>query len=70
MCVYCIYPLTLLLYSKLGFTGVYKFFVLLLQNIDSGYALEAPLTCTHKQCFEQKQEKCQQNSYEIFNFYS
>ena len=33
-----------------GFTGVYIFFLFVLQNIDC----EAVLTCTHNQCFEQK----------------
>ena len=27
---------------KLGFTGVYVFFLFLLQNIDRGYSLEPP----------------------------
>ena len=41
---------------KLGFAGVYLFFLFLLQNIDCGYSLdaEAVLTCTHNLCFEQK----------------
>ena len=33
---------------KLGYAGVYLFFLFLLQNIDCGYSLEPPL------CFEQK----------------
>ena len=45
--------------KKLGFAGVYLFFLFLLQNIDCGYSLEPPrcevvLTCTHNLCFEQK----------------
>ena len=59
---------------KLGFAGVYLFFLFLLQNIDCGYSLEplgeAVLTCTHNLCFEQKQEKYQKFSDEIFNFYN
>ena len=53
---------------KLGYTGVYLFFLFLLQNIDCGYSLEPPqrggsnvylqceavLTSTHNLCFEQK----------------
>ena len=31
-----------------------QFFLFLLQNIDCGYSLEAVLTCTHYQCFQQK----------------
>ena len=38
---------------KLRFTGVYIFFLFLLQNIDRGYSLEPP-QCTHDLCFEQK----------------
>ena len=42
---------------KLGFTGVYIFFLILFKNIDCGLTLEffieAVLTCTHNQCFEQ-----------------
>ena len=38
----CISPSTPLLYRKLGFAGVYLFFLFLFQNIDSGYSLEPP----------------------------
>ena len=42
---------------KLGFTGVYIIFLICVQNIDYGYALErlaeAALTGTHNLCFEQ-----------------
>ena len=53
------YPLIPHFYvAKLGFAGVYLFFLLLLQNIDCGYSLEPPrrgvLTCTHNLCLEQK----------------
>ena len=38
-----IYPLTPHFYmAKLGYTGVYLFFLFLLQNIDYGYLLEPP----------------------------
>ena len=38
-----VYPLTPHFYIvKLGFTGVYIFFLYLLQNIDRGYSLEPP----------------------------
>ena len=47
-----VYPLEPHFYIvKLGFTGVYLFFLFLLQNI------EAVLTCTHNLCFEQKKKK-------------
>ena len=55
-----VYPLEPHFYiAKLGFAGVYLFFLFLLQNIDCGYSLEPPrreavLTCTHNICFEQK----------------
>ena len=58
--------------EKLGYAGVYLFFIFLLQNIDSGYSLErlaeAVLTCTHNLCFEQKYEKYQIFSAENFQF--
>ena len=45
-----VYPLKPHFYiAKLGYAGVYLFFLLLLQNI-----AEAVLTCTHNICFEQK----------------
>ena len=56
MSVY-VYPVELHFYIvKLGYVGVYLFFLFLLQNIDCGYSLEPPrrLMCTHKLCFEQK----------------
>ena len=38
-----VYPLEPHFYiSKLGYTGVYLFFLFLLQNIDCGYSLEPP----------------------------
>ena len=48
-----LYPLIPHFYiAKLGYTGVYLFFLFLLQNIDCGYSLE--LTCIHNLWFEQK----------------
>ena len=45
---------------KLGFTGVFIFFLFLLKNVDCGYSLaEAVLTSTHNLCFEQKYENYQ-----------
>ena len=38
MPVYSIPPQTPLLYRKLGYAGVYIFFLFLLQNIDCGYS--------------------------------
>ena len=54
-----IYPIEPHFYiAKMGYAGVYPFFLFLLQNIDCGYSLErlgeAVLTCTHNLCFEQK----------------
>ena len=44
-----IYPLKPHFYiAKLGYAGVYIFFLFLLQNIDCGHS------CTHNLCFEQK----------------
>ena len=41
-----VYPLEPHFYiAKLGYAGVYIFFLFLLQNIDCGYSLEAVLTC-------------------------
>ena len=38
-----VYPLKSHFYiAKLGYTGVYLFFLFLLQNIDCGYSLEPP----------------------------
>ena len=59
-CNTCIYPLTHNFYIhvvKLGFTGVYIFFLVLLLKRDCGLLTEAVLTSTHNQCFEQKLEK-------------
>ena len=57
---------------KLGFTGVYIIFLILLKNIDCGYSLEPPaeavLTSTHNLCFEQKHEKYQNFLSENFPF--
>ena len=59
-----VYPLKPNFYiAKLGYAGVYLFFLFLLQNIDCGGGgggrgggglAEAVLTCTHNLCFEQK----------------
>ena len=48
---------------KLGFTGEYIIFHILLKNI-----VEAVLTSTHNLCFEQKYEKRQSFSSENFQF--
>ena len=42
-CPYNVYPIEPHFYiEKLGFAGVYLFFLFLLQNIDCGYSLEPP----------------------------
>ena len=51
--------------AKLGFAGVYLFFLFLLQNIDCGYSLEPS---THNLCFEQKLKKYQNFSAENYQF--
>ena len=57
--------------KKLGFAGVYLFFLFLLENIDVGtrknHLGDAVLTCTHNQCFELTFQKYQNFSDEIFN---
>ena len=57
---------------KLGFTGVYIIFLILLKNKDCGYSLncitEAVLMSTHHLCFEQKYEKYQNFLSENFPF--
>ena len=72
MSVKCVPPQTSHIIAKLGYAGVYLFFLFLLQNIDCGYSLEPPhteavLTCTHNLCFEQKVEKKQIFSIENFH---
>ena len=43
---------------KLGYTGVYIFFLFLFRNSGCGYSIEPPLQLsTQKQCFEQKKKK-------------
>ena len=50
-----VYPLEPHFYIvKLGFAGVYLFFLFLLQDIDCGYSLEPPLKFTHTLCFGAK----------------
>ena len=51
----CIPPYTPLYIVKLGFAGVYLFFLCLIQNIDCGYPLEPPGqggSNAYPQCFE------------------
>ena len=58
---------------KLGFTGVYIIFLILLKNIDCGTLqnrlAEAVLTSTHNLCFEQKYEKYQNFYLKTFIFW-
>ena len=68
-CLYNFDPLKPNFYIvKLGFTGVYIIFLILLKNIDCGYSLESPRRGGsneyHNLCFEQKYEK-----YQIFFFF-
>ena len=73
-CLYNFDPLKPHFYIvKLGFTGVYIFFFLLLKNIDCGYSLEPPQRGSsnvyHNLCFEQKYEKYQNFLSENFHFF-
>ena len=55
--------------AKLGYAGVYLFFLFLLKNIGCGYSLEPPvLTCTHNLCFEQKKKNIKIFLLKIFIF--
>ena len=69
-CPFNVYPPEPHFYiAKLGYAGVYIFFLFLLQNIDCGYSLEPPeavLTSTHNLCFEQKIRKISFFSSENF----
>ena len=62
--------------AKLGYAGVYLFFLVLLQNIDCGFTLEPPRrggsTSTHNLCFGAKNKKNYQNISTdfFFNFYN
>ena len=77
ICLYNADPLKPHFYIvKLGFTGVYIIFLLLLKNIDCGYSLEPPrclgkavLTSTHNLCFEQKYKKYQNFYLKTFRFF-
>ena len=57
MSVKCIPPHTPLksdfYIGKLGYIGVYLFFLFLLQSIDCGYSIERVLTCIRNLCIEQ-----------------
>ena len=62
------------IYSKMGFTGVYLFFLFLLQNIDCGYTLEQPQrggshVYPRSMFLSKNEKKYQLFSTEIFNFY-
>ena len=60
-----VYPLEPQFYiAKLGFEGVYLFFLFLLRNIDSGYSLEPPRLTIYvlsKNKKERKKKKCNEN---------
>ena len=68
-----IYPLIPHFYiAKLGYAGVYLFFLFLLQTIDCGYLLEAEavLTCTHNLWFEQNKKTIKNFLLKISIFYN
>ena len=61
-CLYKFDPLKAHFYIvKLGFTGIYFIFLILLKNIDCGFSTEPPRRSNeyHNLCFEQKYKKCQ-----------
>ena len=62
-----LYPLIPHFYiAKLGFAGVYLFFLFLIQNIDCGYSLELPRRLSINVLSKHKNH--QNFSNEIFNF--
>ena len=62
-----VYPLEPHFYiAKLGYTGVYLFFLFLLQNIDCGYLLEPP--CLPTIYILSKNKKYIKNSTKNFHF--
>ena len=72
-CLYSFDPLKPHFYIvKLGFTGVYIIFLILLEHIDCGYSLEPPRRGGSNEyknlCFEQKYEKYLNFCLKIFNF--
>ena len=54
---------------KLGFTGVYIIFLILLKKHRLWVLAKAVLTSTHNLCFEQKYEKYQSFLSENFQFF-
>ena len=66
-CPWKVYPLIPNFYiAKLGFTGIYLFFLFLFQNLDCGYSLTCTSTLT--QCFEQTYQNNQNVCNKIFNY--
>ena len=67
-CLYNFNPLKPHFYIvKLGFTGIYIIFLLLLKSIDCGYSLEPPRRGgTHNLCFEPNYEKISEFLFDFF----
>ena len=68
-----VYPLEPHFYiAKLGYAGVYLFFLFLLKNIDCGYSLKPPRragsTCTHNLFFEQNKKNINNFPLKIIDF--
>ena len=59
MSVKYIHPYTSLFIVKLGYAGLYLFFLFLLQNIDCGYSLEPPRRAKKKKKKKKEREKYQ-----------
>ena len=72
--LYNLYPLKPHFYTvKLGFTGVYIIFLILITNIGCGYSLEPPRRGGsneyHNLCFDQKFKKYQTFYLKFFLFW-
>ena len=66
-----IYPLKPHFYiEKLGFAGVYLFFLFLLQNIDCGYSLEAPRRVPTIYVLSKNKKNIKDFLLKFFNFYN
>ena len=64
-----VYPLIPHFYiAKLGYAGVYIFFLFLLQNIDCGYSLEPPLRVPTIYVLSKNKKNIKIFQLKIFNF--
>ena len=64
-----VYPLEPQFYiARLGYAGVYLFFLILLQNIECGYSARRFLRASTIYVLSKNKKKYQKFSNEIFNF--